>query len=348
MIRESIIDGVSLWLPSAENTVAAGKSLAHSLFRRPVTVALRGELGAGKTTLLRGIAHGLGYSGPVVSPSYALVQRYALPGGGLTHVDFYRLDAPGARSLLRSAEEDATGVLCLEWAERLEEPLSGPVVEAALREERGGRSLDIAFRDLPLPSSAQVAEWRSAVELPAHVIAHCDAVADAADRLADALLSRGVVVRKLALRRAAELHDLLRFIDFRPEAAPKGGVAEKPSWIEWRERWPGAGHEEACSRFLEERGYSALAAIVAVHGLSVPSPARPLIEQRLLYYADKRVALDRVVSIEDRLEALRRRPGQRGGQGVVRRSEGDRARPVPRGAAVLIRAPTGRSPTGGS
>jgi tRNA threonylcarbamoyladenosine biosynthesis protein TsaE len=53
-------------------------------------VFLHGDLGAGKTTLVRGILEGLGWDGPVRSPSYALVHSYPLLPA-VHHLDLYRV-----------------------------------------------------------------------------------------------------------------------------------------------------------------------------------------------------------------------------------------------------------------
>jgi len=83
-------------------------------------VALSGDLGAGKTVVCRGIARGLGFSGDVHSPSYALVHEY--PGGGLPlfHMDLYRL-APGSdwEEIGLDHYFRQGGVCLVEWAERL-------------------------------------------------------------------------------------------------------------------------------------------------------------------------------------------------------------------------------------
>ena len=92
-------------------------------------IALHGDLGAGKTVFVRGLARGLRHPDPreVVSPTFAIHNRYE--GGRLPvdHLDLYRLNGPVRleREGLDTVLADRTGVLCCEWAERLAAPLPG-------------------------------------------------------------------------------------------------------------------------------------------------------------------------------------------------------------------------------
>jgi tRNA threonylcarbamoyladenosine biosynthesis protein TsaE len=94
--------------------------LAQALRLAPVDsfiIFLEGELGAGKTTLVGGLLAELGFSGPVRSPTYTLVEPYELQDDRvLHHIDLYRLVTPdeveplGLRDLLARA-----GILLIEW-----------------------------------------------------------------------------------------------------------------------------------------------------------------------------------------------------------------------------------------
>ena len=81
-------------------------------------VWLEGELGAGKTTFARALVRSLGVTGPVQSPTYALVHHYDGRRGPVYHVDCYRLrSAEEARDL--DWETLVTGdALLIEWPER--------------------------------------------------------------------------------------------------------------------------------------------------------------------------------------------------------------------------------------
>ena len=86
---------------------------------RGLVIGLSGELGAGKTQLVKGLAHGLGITTRVHSPTFTLVNEY---GGGrlsLFHLDLYRLEQP--EQILAAGLDDylrPDGVAVIEWVER--------------------------------------------------------------------------------------------------------------------------------------------------------------------------------------------------------------------------------------
>ncbi len=85
--------GAPLLLPGEHEQRALGRRLAP-LLPAGAVVFLEGELGAGKTTFSQGLALGLGFTGLVSSPTYALMQEYPTPGGTLLHIDAYRVRHP--------------------------------------------------------------------------------------------------------------------------------------------------------------------------------------------------------------------------------------------------------------
>lgn len=296
-----------------------GISLLATLYDLPVTIALTGELGAGKTTLLQGLASGLGIPDALTSPTYALEQRYETSRGPFLHLDLYRLTDAQSRELLRSSE-DFTGIRAIEWSDRVSLDhliASGHVIHLDIAEEKTGtRIIRCAFHDAALPSDDDIAEWRRDVLLPAHIADHCEAVAALCGRFAGHLMHCGRIIRPQALMRAARLHDLFRFLDFRLGGHSDGDRhphEHMTLWESLRPRFPGMHHEEACAAFLREHGFPVVASIVCPHGLRHSPATRETIEQKLLYYADKRVMLDKVVSLEERFADF----AQRYGNGIV-------------------------------
>jgi tRNA threonylcarbamoyladenosine biosynthesis protein TsaE len=90
--------GTQRWLPLPDEaaTLQLGARLARALppDAMPLVVYLHGDLGAGKTTLARGVLRELGETGPVRSPTYALVSMYSPGGQAVVHLDLYRLESP--------------------------------------------------------------------------------------------------------------------------------------------------------------------------------------------------------------------------------------------------------------
>ncbi len=306
-------DTARIRLQSPKFTHSCGGSLAATLYTGNITVVLRGELGAGKTTFLQGFAEGLGIEHPITSPTYALEQRYPLPGTReLLHMDLYRLTTTEASQLV-AATDDCEGTRVIEWADRLKSPPAGPRIEIDIKEIESGesRELTVIFSDIPLPFRKEILAWRRDVRLPEHIAKHCDAVAKVTESLGTALLKRCILLRPLALKRAAEVHDLLRFVDFRgaSHVQTANDTVSFETWNKLRERYSGLRHEAACAALLREKGFDALATIVSTHGVRLPPEKRATIEQKILFYADKRVAFDRIVTLEERFEDFATRYG---------------------------------------
>ena len=151
-----------------DETVTLGVTLARVL-RPGDVVALDGELGAGKTRLVRGIAEGIGADpGMVASPTYVVVHEYPnrdLLGPPLVHVDAYRLQGPeDLDSLGWDLVMDGTGVVVVEWAERIAAALAQEPSLARVLIERIGEN-DRRLTLLAPPSWRDRSGWQSLAAL---------------------------------------------------------------------------------------------------------------------------------------------------------------------------------------
>lgn len=110
---------VSLGDPEA--TDRFGAALADALPPDlSAVVFLDGDLGAGKTSLARAMLRRLGVTGPIRSPTYALIERYPLADGGeCAHLDLYRISDPEELEYL-ALDELAVGsrLWLVEWPQR--------------------------------------------------------------------------------------------------------------------------------------------------------------------------------------------------------------------------------------
>mgnify|MGYP004527824775 CR=1 FL=1 len=107
---------------SADETRALAERLAAALSGG--VIAMTGDLGAGKTAFVSGLARGLGYSGGVSSPTFAICNEYIGGRVPLYHFDMYRISgwedlySTGYFDLL-----DSGALIAVEWSENIEAAL---------------------------------------------------------------------------------------------------------------------------------------------------------------------------------------------------------------------------------
>ncbi|MEX2517586.1 MAG: tRNA (adenosine(37)-N6)-threonylcarbamoyltransferase complex ATPase subunit type 1 TsaE [Gammaproteobacteria bacterium] len=108
-------------------------------------IYLHGALGAGKTTFVRGYLRALGVTGIVKSPTYTLVEPYAVTGERMVyHFDLYRLEAPealedfGFRDYL-----DANSDCLIEWPEQAAGYLLAADLDVIIEMAASGRQVSL-------------------------------------------------------------------------------------------------------------------------------------------------------------------------------------------------------------
>ena len=147
---------------SEADTMALGAALAPML-EKGDTVLLTGDLGAGKSVLARGIARGMGVTGPMPSPTFTLLLPYEGDGGRrLYHFDLYRLADPEeyyAAGLDEFVGGD--GVALVEWPQ-MAELEAAPALEIFLERTPSDevRRIEIQNDGVQGFDASALADWR--------------------------------------------------------------------------------------------------------------------------------------------------------------------------------------------
>ena len=111
MVIEQVVCG--------EEAMARLGGLLYKAFSSLKSVHFDGDWGMGKTTLVRGILRGGGYTGPVKSPTYTLVEPYSMEELQIYHFDLYRLHNPEELEYMGIRDYFEDGSLSLiEWPEK--------------------------------------------------------------------------------------------------------------------------------------------------------------------------------------------------------------------------------------
>lgn len=163
---------------------------------------------------------------------------------------------------------------------KIQQPYAGMTILSVSGDEADytGKTTDYAIEKIGF--KPYDVEWEyERTGIPKHIIKHMQATADFQDRLLDGLYSHGYSesdFNKELLRKAAELHDIKR--------------------LEPR-------HAIAGAKYIESMGYPKMADLIAEH--HSPEQHDELCEADILFYADKRVKEDQIVSIEERFASSR-------------------------------------------
>lgn len=144
---------IELFLVDEAATLALGAQLGQQSAGHGV-IYLEGELGAGKTTLTRGLLRSLGHEGAVKSPTFTLVEPYAIDGRNIWHFDLYRLADPEELEFLGIRDYfDADDLCIIEWPQRGRGVLPVPDLRVLLTSGQQGRHARLE------PCTPRGAQW---------------------------------------------------------------------------------------------------------------------------------------------------------------------------------------------
>lgn len=129
-----------------ESATAALAARCAPALQPGLCVWLEGPLGAGKTAFVRGLLRALGWAGTVKSPTYTLVEPYAVSSLQIYHFDLYRMQSPDEWFEAGFDDLPAQAVRLVEWPERCAGRVTPPDWVLGLAVEGAGRRARLEAR----------------------------------------------------------------------------------------------------------------------------------------------------------------------------------------------------------
>lgn len=135
---------MEIYLEDPQATAVIGGALGKAIGDQRLVVYLQGDLGAGKTALCQSIIKSYGYDGRVKSPTYTLLEPYALENSLIYHFDLYRLADPEELEFVGIRDLDAEQALFLvEWPDKGQGFLPEADLQLTMKVQSPGRMLYI-------------------------------------------------------------------------------------------------------------------------------------------------------------------------------------------------------------
>ena len=115
------------------------------LIKQKNKVLFSGPIGSGKTTLIKNVMHNLGYNEHVSSPTFSVINEYALDNIMIYHLDLYRIKKEDELYEIGFEEYLKNGNLCLiEWPEIAIKMIDKDFIHIKLKEiTKTKRSIEI-------------------------------------------------------------------------------------------------------------------------------------------------------------------------------------------------------------
>lgn len=301
--------------PAETRKIAADIFKSH---KKTAIFTLRGDLGSGKTVFVKGFAAMMGFSDKEIkSPTYTYIRRYRNKKGRiLFHLDLYRINELDDLMAHDLAEIFNQKAFCLiEWPERIAELIPESAIDVSF-EYAGERSRKITVNDRKALKVLTLNETRKLIRkyhMPVNIWKHTRRVTALCLYLGKKIIQNGIKVDLDKLKKAALLHDLVKVCDFNSfslsSVQQKVNPADLKVWKKIKRDYGKVGHARGAADILQKNGHADLAVLVLKHDfyspVSVEKQDRPQsYEEKIIYYADKRVMHSNIVSIRQRLEDL--------------------------------------------
>jgi uncharacterized protein len=134
-----------------------------------------------------------------------------------------------------------------------------------------------------IPEEADCLALLVKYQTPAHIILHSQRVWDVGKLLGERLMAKNIALDMPLVRASCLLHDIGKY----------------PCILD------GTGyHDVRGEHILEQEGFPQVARIIVQHVVLRGTPNDPIREEHIVFYSDKRVVHDRLVSLDERFDYL--------------------------------------------
>lgn len=127
------------------NEIDKVSKIIIELIKQKNKVLFSGPIGSGKTTLIKNVMHNLGFNEHVSSPTFSIINEYALDYKMIYHMDLYRIKKKDELYEIGFEEYLRNGNLCLiEWPEIAIKMIEKDFIHIKLKEiSKTKRSIEI-------------------------------------------------------------------------------------------------------------------------------------------------------------------------------------------------------------
>lgn len=287
---------------SLKDTKSIAKMLTQNIY--PFSnILIYWELWAWKTSFVSFLLASLWVKQKVKSPSYSLSHNYDSDFSSIWHYDLYRLE--DTKKFYEIDEHFfSDDLVIVEWAQRLNIKPNNRI-EIHINLHKSQREFKFKFYWTSL-SETKIEELINKYKVPQHILKHINAVTYVADSVANSLVKRWILVDKNLVHTWARLHDLLRYIDFkwwlkREKIPYKYSDEDFDFWTKVAKDFKWMHHAISAWDILENMWYKEIWNVIKAHKSRQIFEWLNTIEEKIVYYADKRVLHDKQVSLNERL-----------------------------------------------
>ncbi|OHB60827.1 MAG: hypothetical protein A2167_00785 [Planctomycetes bacterium RBG_13_46_10] len=169
------------------------------------------------------------------------------------------------------------------------------------------------MKNYSLPSQKECFDITKKLNVPPHIVRHNQTVAKLGVFLAQKLKENSIAIDLELVEKACLLHDIARLCDLKESNYNNFGrdasEQQQQTWKRLKTKFKAASHEDIAYELLKEK-YPVLALTIKKHRYAALSDEidRPdTWEEKIVYYADKRVMHDMIVTLKERLEEAHQR-----------------------------------------